>query len=819
MSPLPIHHVLPELIQALSTVSQCILQADPGAGKSTIVPLHLLSNADLPGKIVMLEPRRLAAKNLAVYLARCSGTPLGQWIGYRIRGEQKVSASTRLEIVTEGVLIRQLQQDPELSGVSLVIFDEFHERSIQGDTALAFALESQALFRDDLKILVMSATLDGLPLQTLMPDAAIVRSEGRQYPITFFYQPVSRQQPLIPQWGRVVMQAVREQTGSILVFLPGSREIRAMQEYLISQLPASIVVYPLSGQLDFADQERAIAPAPEGARKIVLATNVAESSLTIEGIEVVVDSGLERRSYFDAKTQSTRLETRQIAKSSATQRAGRAGRLGPGYCYRLWEQEIQSRLEEQAPAEILRSDLSGLVLDAAAWGTAPEALRWLDLPPTTALTGARLLLQNMHALTDGDGLTVRGQQLARLPVEPRWGHLLLTAGEHPALAAASSALLTACALVAMHDLHLERQDEVSHLLTSSWRILAPTIQRWQALLPHAHGVVTRSSAEMMSDDTGLLLALAWPDRIARHQGKQRYQLANGQIVTLPMDHPLVGQEWLVVVELIQSVTGIQILLAERLDLLQIQSRTPELITQETYLGWDSQEERVRAETRSCLGHLILHRQPLSQLTSAQKSQCLLMGIRQHGVQVLPWDERSEQLLARVQCARLWLNDEAWPDWQEDMLLTQAEVWLLPALNGLTRLDQLKQLSLAQLLEQQLTWQQRQLLDQELPTTWQVPTGSQIKLTYQPGHPPVLSVRLQEMFGQQVTPMIAKGRIAVQIELLSPAMRPLQITQDLVAFWRGAYNDVKKEMRGRYPKHAWPDDPLAATPTRKTKKYS
>lgn len=818
MSPLPIHHVLPELTRVLSTVSQCILQADPGAGKSTIVPLHLLRNADLPGRIVMLEPRRLAAKNLAVYLAQCSGTPLGGLIGYRIRGEQKVSASTRLEIVTEGVLIRQLQQDPELSGVSLVIFDEFHERNIQGDTALAFALESQTLFRDDLKIMVMSATLDGLPLQTLLPDAAIVRSEGRQYPITFFYQPVSRLSPLIPQWGRGVMQAVREQTGSILVFLPGSREIRAMQEYLLAQVSDSIVIYPLSGQLDFADQERAIAPAPDGRRKIVLATNVAESSLTIEGIQVVVDSGLERRSYFDAKTQSTRLETRQIAKSSATQRAGRAGRLGPGYCYRLWEQEIQSRLEEQAPAEILRSDLSGLVLDAAAWGAAPEALRWLDQPPVTALSGARALLQNMNALTDGNGLTARGQQLARLPVEPRWGHLLLTAGEHPALVANRSVLQTACALLAMHDLHLERQDEVSHLLLSLQRVLAPTALRWQSLLD-AHDAAARSNSVSVSDDTGLLLALAWPDRIARHQGKHRYQLANGQIVSLPMDHPLTGQEWLVVVELIQSATGVQILLAERLDLLQIQSRTPELLTQETYLGWDSQEERVRAETRSCLGHLILHRQPLAKLTAEQKSQCLLMGIRQHGVQVLPWDERSEQLVARVQCARRWLEDEAWPDWQPDRLLAQADIWLLPALNGLTRLDQLKQLSLAQLLEQQLTWQQRQLLDQELPTTWQVPTGSQIKLIYQDGHPPVLSVRLQEMFGQQVTPMIAKGRIAVQIELLSPAMRPLQITQDLVAFWRGAYNDVKKEMRGRYPKHAWPDDPLAATPTRKTKKYS
>lgn len=814
MSLLPIHHVLPELTRVLSISSQCILQAEPGAGKSTAVPLYLLSCDCVSGRIVMLEPRRLAAKNLAVYLAQCSGTPLGELIGYRIRGEQNVSAATRLEIVTEGVLIRQLQQDPELSGISLVIFDEFHERNVQGDTALAFALESQALFRDDLKIMVMSATLDGLPLHTLLPEAPIVRSEGRQYPVEFFYQPVSRQQSVIPQWGRVVMQAVHEQSGSILVFLPGSREIRAMQEYLVTQLPENTVIFPLSGQLDFAEQERAIAPAPVGRRKIVLATNVAESSLTIDGIQVVVDCGLERRSYFDAKTQSTRLETRQISRSSAIQRAGRAGRQGPGYCYRLWDQAIQSRLEEQAPAEILRCDLSGLVLDAAAWGTVPEDLSWLDQPPAMALAGARELLRTLGALTDGDGLTARGQQLARLPVEPRWGHLLLSAQEHPALAKTDDVLLSACSLLAVHDLHLESQAEAGSLLMALRRTLAPTAQRWWSFLRR-----DRMPADAMGDDLGLLLALAWPDRIGWHQGKQRYQLGNGQIVTLPFDHPLIGQEWLVVVELIQSATGVQILLAERLDLSQVQSRTPELITQETYLGWDSQEERVRAETRRCLGHLILQRQPLAQLTAEQKSMCLLMGIRQHGLQVLPWNERSEQLVARVRCAAVWLDEEIWPDWHPDTLLAHADVWLLPALTGLTRLDQLKQLSLAQLLEQQLTWQQRQLLDQELPATWQVPTGSQIQLTYQDGHPPVLSVRLQEMFGQQVTPMIAKGRIAVQIELLSPAMRPLQITQDLVAFWRGAYNDVKKEMRGRYPKHAWPDDPLAATPTRKTKKYS
>ena len=412
MSQLPIHELLPQIAQACQTSGQLILQASPGAGKSTVVPLFLLQQLSGSGRIIMLEPRRLAARNIALYLAQQLGEPVGQQVGYRVRGEQKTSKATRLEIVTEGILTRMLQHDPELSGIDLLIFDEFHERSLQADTALAFALESQAALRPDLKILVMSATLEGLPLQQLLPEAALLSCPGRAYPISYHYRPVNRQQPLVPQWGSVVLDAVQNENGSLLVFLPGAGEIDRLAEWLQSRLPAEIAVLPLYGRLPFAEQQRAILPCTAGKRKVVLTTNVAETSLTIEGIHVVIDSGLERRSSFDLKSGVTRLETRQIAKASATQRAGRAGRLGPGVCYRLWNEEQQDRLDEQSPAEILRSDLASLLLEAALWGSAPEDLLLLDKPPAPALAAGRQLLQWLDVFDEQNHLTAKGRQLA-----------------------------------------------------------------------------------------------------------------------------------------------------------------------------------------------------------------------------------------------------------------------------------------------------------------------------------------------------------------------------------------------------------------------
>ena len=811
MSQLPIHELLPQIAQACQTSGQLILQASPGAGKSTVVPLFLLQQLSGSGRIIMLEPRRLAARNIALYLAQQLGEPVGQQVGYRVRGEQKTSKATRLEIVTEGILTRMLQHDPELSGIDLLIFDEFHERSLQADTALAFALESQAALRPDLKILVMSATLEGLPLQQLLPEAALLSCPGRAYPISYHYRPVNRQQPLVPQWGSVVLDAVQNENGSLLVFLPGAGEIDRLAEWLQSRLPAEIAVLPLYGRLPFAEQQRAILPCTAGKRKIVLTTNVAETSLTIEGIHVVIDSGLERRSSFDLKSGVTRLETRQIAKASATQRAGRAGRLGPGVCYRLWNEEQQDRLDEQSPAEILRSDLASLLLEAALWGSAPEDLLLLDKPPAPALAAGRQLLQWLDVFDEQNHLTAKGRQLALLPCEPRMGHLLsgaqvLEQQGHQGLLAA------ACYLVALQEERVLGNDPVSVQLQRLSHSLRPAAQRWWQRMQGDGALPACPVAE-----TDILTAMAWPDRIARKSGELRYQLANGQRADLVPDHPCQGKEWLVAVSLQQTDQGLRIFTAEPLDITVLEKTEPQLFREETYLGWDSKEERVRAEKQFRLGAIVLKRQPLTDLSAEQKAQCLLEGIRVHGLSCLPWNTDSEQWLQRWRCAAEWLPELALPAADDVTLLAGLEQWLLPHLDGLSRLEELKRLSLLTILRGCLSWPQQQKLDELLPVYFTAPTGSRIALRYEAGRSPVLAVRIQEMFGQSETPKVANGKVALQIELLSPAKRPLQITQDLVAFWQGAYSEVKKEGKGRYPKHYWPDDPLQAMPTKTVKR--
>ena len=811
MSQLPIHELLPQIAQACQTSGQLILQASPGAGKSTVVPLFLLQQLSGSGRIIMLEPRRLAARNIALYLAQQLGEPVGQQVGYRVRGEQKTSKATRLEIVTEGILTRMLQHDPELSGIDLLIFDEFHERSLQADTALAFALESQAALRPDLKILVMSATLEGLPLQQLLPEAALLSCPGRAYPISYHYRPVNRQQPLVPQWGSVVLDAVQNENGSLLVFLPGAGEIDRLAEWLQSRLPAEIAVLPLYGRLPFAEQQRAILPCTAGKRKIVLTTNVAGTSLTIEGIHVVIDSGLERRSSFDLKSGVTRLETRQIAKASATQRAGRAGRLGPGVCYRLWNEEQQDRLDEQSPAEILRSDLASLLLEAALWGSAPEDLLLLDKPPAPALAAGRQLLQWLDVFDEQNHLTAKGRQLALLPCEPRMGHLLsgakvLEQQGHQGLLAA------ACYLVALQEERVLGNDPVSVQLQRLSHSLRPAAQRWWQRMQGDGALPACPVAE-----TDILTAMAWPDRIARKSGELRYQLANGQRADLVPDHPCQGKEWLVAVSLQQTDQGLRIFTAEPLDISALEKTEPQLFREETYLGWDSKEERVRAEKQFRLGAIVLKRQPLTDLSAEQKAQCLLEGIRVHGLSCLPWNTDSEQWLQRWRCAAEWLPELALPAADDVTLLAGLEQWLLPHLDGLSRLEELKRLSLLTILRGCLSWPQQQKLDELLPVYFTAPTGSRIALRYEAGRSPVLAVRIQEMFGQSETPKVANGKVALQIELLSPAKRPLQITQDLVAFWQGAYSEVKKEGKGRYPKHYWPDDPLQAMPTKTVKR--
>lgn len=815
LSQLPIVSVLPALFAAIDSHASVILQAPPGAGKSTLLPLELVRQNRLPGRIIMLEPRRLAARNIAGFLARQLGEQVGERIGLRVRGESRTSARTRLEIVTEGVLTRMLQQDPELAGVSLVIFDEFHERSLHADTALAFAIESQQGLRDDLKLLIMSATLDGMALESLLPDAPVIRSEGRGFPIDYHYRPTNRQQWLEPQVGAVVLEALASGAGSALVFLPGQGEIERLAQWLEGRLPDDVRLAPLYGRLDMAAQQAAIEPAPAGRRKLVLTTNVAETSLTIEGIHMVIDSGLERRASFDLKSGVTRLETRQIARASATQRAGRAGRLGPGVCYRLWSGEVQERLAEQSPPDILTQELTGLLLDAAQWGARVESLPLLDMPPAAAVASAQRLLVSLGAMTpEGEQqLTPAGRAMAAFGTHPRLARMLLRARALEA-EGLTGIVADAAFLVALLEEDLRGSERLSVLFHRRLGALRQGAARWFERLGVRSGA---SQRQAQGQWLGLLCALAWPDRIGKLRSGSRYQLSGGVSCDLVEGHPCQGQGALIAIEMGQNDRGSRIFIAEPVELDELARQLPELVSERQWFDWDEREERVRAERQQVIGELVLSQRPLTALSDEQKGRCLLQGIRRKGLHVLPWDEQSEGLLARLRCARDWLPDDGWPAMDDESLLDRLEEWLLPALSGMTRLEQLKRLNLNDILRQSLPWPLPKRLDEALPSHFTAPTGSRVRIRYQPGQAPVIPVRIQEMFGQGTTPCVADGRVALVVELLSPAQRPLQITADLAAFWAGSYELVKKEMKGRYPRHYWPDNPLEAMPTKVTKK--
>lgn len=815
MSQLPIVSVLPALFAAIDSHASVILQAPPGAGKSTLLPLELVRQNRLPGRIIMLEPRRLAARNIAGFLARQLGEQVGERIGLRVRGESRTSARTRLEIVTEGVLTRMLQQDPELAGVSLVIFDEFHERSLHADTALAFAIESQQGLRDDLKLLIMSATLDGMALEALLPDAPVIRSEGRGFPIDYHYRPINRQQWLEPQVGAVVLEALASHAGSALVFLPGQGEIERLAQWLEGRLPDDVRLAPLYGRLDMVAQQAAIEPAPAGRRKLVLTTNVAETSLTIEGIHMVIDSGLERRASFDLKSGVTRLETRLIARASATQRAGRAGRLGPGVCYRLWSGEVQERLAEQSPPDILTQELTGLLLDAAQWGARVESLPLLNMPPAAAVASAQRLLVSLGAMApEGEQqLTPAGRAMAAFGTHPRLARMLLRACALEA-EGLTGIVADAAFLVALLEEDLRGSERLSVLFHRRLGALRQGAARWFERLGVRSGA---SQRQAQGQWLGLLCALAWPDRIGKLRSGSRYQLSGGVSCDLVEGHPCQGQGALIAIEMGQNDRGSRIFIAEPVELDELARQLPELVSERQWFDWDEREERVRAERQQVIGELVLSQRPLTELSDEQKGRCLLQGIRRKGLHVLPWDEQSEGLLARLRCARDWLPDDGWPAMDDESLLDRLEEWLLPALSGMTRLEQLKRLNLNDILRQSLPWPLPRRLDEALPSHFTAPTGSRVRIRYQPGQAPVIPVRIQEMFGQGTTPCVADGRVALVVELLSPAQRPLQITADLAAFWAGSYELVKKEMKGRYPRHYWPDNPLEAMPTKVTKK--
>ena len=835
MNRLPIDDVLPALRAALRERDEAVLEAPPGAGKTTRVPLALLNEPWLAGQsIVMLEPRRLAARAAAERLASELGEPVGETVGYRIRLDSKVGPRTRIEVVTEGILARRLQDDPALEGVGLVIFDEFHERSLDADLALALTLNGRELLRDTpLKVLLMSATLEGERLSALLGEAPVVSSEGRMYPVDIRWgapwQPGEWIEPRVVQ---TVLQALSDESGSLLVFLPGQAEIRRVAEQLEGSLAgrADVLLCPLHGELELSAQRTAIEPAPAGRRKVVLATNIAETSLTIDGVRVVVDAGLARVPRFDPASGMTRLDTQRISRASATQRAGRAGRLEPGVCYRLWSQSQHDQLAAYGEAEILQADLAGLALQLVRWGVEPFELAWLDVPPPAAFAQARDLLARLGALDERGVLTPHGQAMAELPAHPRIAHLLLRgqALGLGALAADLAALLSERDILrgAGADLHSRLS-----LLAGESRASGGSrggVQRARQLARQFRSYLRGKAAEAVADPEhprwlGCLLAFAYPDRIARQRraGGAEYRLANGRAALFAEADALMKHEWLVIADLgsRQGQREERIYLAADLEPALFDGPLAEQVRELDVLDWDEREGVLRAERQRKVGELVLDSRALPQLDEAARGRALLALVRRKGLELLAWTPELRQWQARIALLRRLdleqKGESEWPDLSDAALRDSLEEWLLPFLGKVSRLSHFASLDLPAMLAALLPWPLPQRLDELAPKALNVPSGSRIAIDYSE-QPPVLAVRLQELFGLAETPRIAGGRQRVLLHLLSPARRPVQVTQDLASFWANTYAAVKKDLKGRYPKHYWPDDPLIAEPTARAK---
>jgi len=829
-SPLPIDVVLDDVREALRTSSGAVLQAPPGAGKTTRVPLVLLDEPWLvPNRIVMLEPRRLAARAAARRLAQSLGEPVGGTVGYRMRLDTRVGPATRLEVVTEGVLTRILQNDPTLESVGLLIFDEFHERSLHADLGLALALQAQRLVRPELRILAMSATLDVAPVARLLGDVPIIASEGREFPVATRYLseplPDRREWRVIePRLVSTIAHAVRETEGDILVFLPGAGEIHRVEERLAEEIRnGRLTVAPLHGTLPAEAQDLAIAPSPPGRRKIVLATAIAETSLTIEGVRVVVDSGLARVPRFSPRTGMTRLETVRVNRSSAEQRRGRAGRVAPGTCYRLWTEIEQAQLVPRATPEILEADLAPLTLDLAIAGvTDPLELSWLDPPPSASLAQARELLIELEAIDDKGRVTEHGKTVAKLVLHPRLAHM----------AVRSTRLelgLTACrlaALLAERDL-LRGGDVAGDVdVRARLEIIAGRLQDTRV----DRGALNRIRAESQrlarqlgvgrgedSADAGLLIALAYPDRIAqRRRGvRGRFVLRNGRGASLPATDQLAEEDYLAIATVDDRQPESRIFLAAPLTRSTLEDHFASQVVVERMVDWAESSQSVVARRRTRLGAIVLADEPLHDVDTNEIAHALAAALARAGVDALPWSESARRLRERL--AFLHLVDASWPDVGDAALASTIDAWLAPRIVGMRRLSEVARLDLGVALLDRLTWQQRAALDELAPTHYAAPSASRVPINYADPAAPVLAVRLQEMFGLADTPRIAGGRVPLTLHLLSPAQRPLQVTRDLAGFWRTSYFDVQREMKGRYPKHNWPDDPLAAEPTARAKR--
>jgi ATP-dependent RNA helicase HrpB len=827
---LPIEPVIGALRATLRERCAVVLQAPPGAGKTTRVPLALVDEEWLDDRrIVMLEPRRLATRAAARRMAMLRGEGVGETIGYRMRMDSRVGPRTRIEVVTDGILIRMLQDDPSLDGIGAVIFDEFHERGLDADLGLALCLEAQRHVRGDLRIVVMSATLDGARVATLLGDAPVITSEGRSFPVETRYLTGASDERFENAVVAGIGRALAEAEGSLLVFLPGVAEIRRVERLLGERaLGPHIRIAPLYGELPQAAQDAALLPAPSGIRKIVLATSIAETSLTIEGIAIVIDGGRMRVPRFEPRSGLTRLETVKVSQASADQRRGRAGRLGPGICYRLWSESEHRLLPRFSAPEILAADLAPLALDLARWGAAADALAFLDPPPAAALAQAGALLRGLGAL-DADGrITKHGSAMAGLGLHPRLAHMILMGKSlgAGALACDIAALLSLRDVVKAApgardaDLRLRLElivGDVGELHGLSVdRFLLRQVRQQAGEWRRRIGVAAeRGSLER----AGLLLALAYPDRIAQRRpgALGQFRLSNGRGAVLPPSDPLAAADYLAVAELDGDKREARIFLAAKLTLAEIEEGFADALERRDIVEWEPRESAVLARRQSRLGELVLRDEALRAPPRAAIIAALIGAIRAAGLAVLPWRKEAAQLRARVMfLRRVEGNAAGWPDLGDDALLAGLEDWLAPSLDGITRLAQLERIDLAAILRAKLDWAQSRALDEKAPSHLTVPSGSRLAIDYEADETPGLAVRLQEMFGAAATPRIAGGKVALRLQLLSPAGRPLQVTSDLAGFWATSYRAVRGEMRGRYPKHNWPDDPLAALPTRRTK---
>ena len=815
-TPLPIDVVLDELARTLTGHNAAVLVAPPGAGKTTRVPLALLDAPWLQGrKIIMLEPRRIAARASAERMAKTLGERAGETVGYRVRFGSKISRATRIEVVTEGIFSRQILDDPELNGIAAVLFDEFHERSLDADLGLALARDAQTGLREDLRILVMSATLDGARVAKLLGDAPVVASEGQAFAVETRYLGRKPDAPLERQMADAIASALRGDPGSVLAFLPGAAEIRRTQTFLAERVhDASIEIVPLFGALDAAVQDRAIAPAPKGQRKVVLATSIAETSLTIEGVRIVVDSGMARVPRYEPDIGLTRLETVRASRAAVDQRRGRAGRTEPGVCYRLWDEPQTASLAAYTQPEILSADLSSLVLDLAQWGVSDSStLAFLDPPPAPALKEANSLLRELGALDSDGRITEEGKSLRALALPPRLARMIvdshrLGAGEE---AAEIAAILTERGLGGDSvdlDFKLDQFRRDRSQRASSARSLA---QRWASQAAATEG----APAEDTSPSTGVMLAFAFPDRVARNRGNGSFVLANGRGAVVEQTSALARAPYIAVAELTGTAAQGRILLAAPITQADIELRFADQIENSEEVSFDRGAMALRARRKRTLHAITLSEAPMALSPSAETARVFAAGLVGAGLDKLPWSKPLKQWRDRVSFLRRAEGD-SWPDLTDAALAAESENWLVPALYDKISLKEFSAGELSDALMGLLPWELRARLEREAPTHFEAPTGTMLAIDYEAEQGPTIAVRLQELFGLNTHPSIAKGAVPLVLELLSPAQRPVQVTRDLPGFWRGSYAAVRSDLRGRYPRHPWPEDPASAPPTRRVK---